>query len=162
MSQLTYKRKEVTFTYEGNGYGGARFIEKWTEKVWAVYSGDRRLGYIKKDEDLHEWFFYFNPNTDYFCGGFTLAEVKENLERLYDRLLQEWGEHYVDELISRYMRAKDNLLDHTQELHDGMYYDIQGYCEELPEDVDLECLEKQVKTAEKLLECYRNLEYTYC
>lgn len=157
MSELTYKREEVTFTY-----GGARIIERWTEKVWSVYSGDRRLGYIKKDEDLHEWFFYFNPNTNYFCGGFTLGEVKENLERLYDRLLQEWREHYVDELISRYMRAKDNLLDHTQELHDGMHWDIQGYCEEMPEDVNLEDLEKQVKTAEKLLECYRNLEYTYC
>lgn len=37
----------------------------------------------------------------------------------------------LSELIDIYFNIKDELLDHTDEYHDDMYWDIQGYYEEL-------------------------------
>lgn len=37
----------------------------------------------------------------------------------------------LNELIDIYFTIKDELLDHTDEYHDDMYWDIQGYYQEL-------------------------------
>ena len=67
------------------------------------------------------------------------------------------------ELIRQYARVKDELLEYTEEHHDAMHYDIQGYCEEEAEDVELEELQRNVKGFERLLDAYKNLpNYTYC
>jgi len=72
------------------------------------------------------------------------------------------------ELIRQYARIKDELLEYTEEHHDAMHYDIQGYCESfitciVIEDVELEELQQKVKGFERLLDAYKNLpDYTYC
>ena len=61
------------------------------EKVYHVYHIDQenkngvpngKIGFICKN-DYNEWFFYKNQYSDYFCGGLTLKETKENLEGIF-------------------------------------------------------------------------------
>jgi len=74
-------------------------------------------------------------------------------------------EEQVLELLTRYDDLKDELLDYTDELHDSMLYDIQGYREEVYEDAigedELAILKKQVKAFELILKGYKGIKYIY-
>ena len=69
------------------------------------------------------------------------------------------------ELLTKYDNLKDELLDYTDELHDSMLYDIQGYREEIYEDAigedELASLKKQVKAFELILKGYKGIKYIY-
>lgn len=66
-------------------------------------------------------------------------------------------------LIDRYFKVKDDLLEYTQEYHDAMLFDIEGYCEycEDLDLVDLVQLQSQVESCEMLLESLKRLDFTY-
>ena len=66
-------------------------------------------------------------------------------------------------LLERYTEIKDLLEEYTSQHHNNMLWDIIGYYRDLEEyeEVDLDCLEKQVGLFENLLYTYRNLEYLY-
>ncbi len=69
------------------------------------------------------------------------------------------------DLIDEYMELKDEIVDYTDEFHDDMLWDIQGYCEYLDEDeddLDIESLLKQVKAVRLLLKAIQSLEYIHC
>jgi|SaaInlStandDraft_1057018.scaffolds.fasta_scaffold131108_1 hypothetical protein len=81
---IEYKKGIEIYT-DNNG----RFLE--TQKVYNVYHVDQsnnsilkngKIGFISKCDVLKEWFFFKNQNSDYFVGGLTLKETKENLERV--------------------------------------------------------------------------------
>lgn len=66
------------------------------------------------------------------------------------------------ELLARYSKVKDDLLDFTEEHHDAMLFDIEGY--EYTRNLDaeeLQELEDRVKNFEQLLECLKKIDYTY-
>ena len=79
-------------------------------------------------------------------------------------------------LINEYNHLKDELMDFDDNLHDPMYWDVQGYCESFDEitcmyneDVNLEDLEsiiedlqKQVEACRLLLKGFKKLKYVYC
>ena len=83
-------------------------------------------------------------------------------------------EEQVLELLTKYDDLKDELLDYTDELHDSMLYDIQGYREEVYEyaigeevyeyaigEDELATLKKQVKAFELILKGYKGIKYIY-
>ena len=77
-------------------------------------------------------------------------------------------------LINEYDSLKDKLMDYEGNLHDPMFYDIQGYCESFDEitydeyinleDLEyiIEDLQKQVEACRLLLKGFEKLEYVYC
>jgi len=72
-------------------------------------------------------------------------------------------------LLNEYDELKDKIMEHDDNYHDGMYYDIQGYSEiyeyELDTDEEkadeIETLNKQVKACRMLLKGLESLNYTY-
>jgi hypothetical protein len=70
----------------------------------------------------------------------------------------------MQELIREYSRIKDELLDYTEAHHDGMLFDIEGYCEQIAEGEydDLEALKQQLGAVRMLLEAHKNLNYIFC
>lgn len=65
-------------------------------------------------------------------------------------------------LLERYRQVKDDLLELTEDYHDAMLFDIEGY--EYARGLDaeeLQELEDRVVNFEKLLECLKKIEYTY-
>ena len=68
-----------------------------------------------------------------------------------------------EKLLEEYRTLKDELLDFEENLHDGMYYDIQGYWEEYNEYEGLfDDLHNQVKACRNLLKGYKELHYIFC
>lgn len=63
------------------------------------------------------------------------------------------------EYLEKYSQLKDELLEFTEEYHDSMYFDIEGYYED--SFVDMVELENQVKAFEMLLEALKKIKYTY-
>jgi hypothetical protein len=70
------------------------------------------------------------------------------------------NENRFYKLLGEYEDLKDSLMEYTN-LHDGMYYDIQGYYEEGYEESLLEDLNNQVKACRKLLKGYKELNYIF-
>jgi len=67
----------------------------------------------------------------------------------------------ANKLLDRYFEVKDDLLEFTEEFHDSMLYDIEGYsCEGLGA-YDIEDLETQVKAFEMILKGYKNINYIF-
>jgi len=72
-------------------------------------------------------------------------------------------------LLNEYDELKDKIMEHDDNYHDGMYYDIQGYSEiyeyELENDEEktneIETLNKQVKACRMLLKGLESLNYIY-
>lgn len=65
-------------------------------------------------------------------------------------------------LMGKYRDLKDELLDHTEEFHDAMLFDIEGFAEERDIDAELvETLEMQVNAFVHILRGYEQLDYTY-
>lgn len=71
----------------------------------------------------------------------------------------------IESLLKNYNRIAGDILDITDSFWDPMHYDITGYLtalyEEGPEYIDIDALEKQVNTAESLLNSLKNLNYIY-
>lgn len=63
-------------------------------------------------------------------------------------------------LLKRYSEIKDELLDYTEEHHDGMLFDIEGYWDTFDLD-DIDDLEKQVQAFEMMLTAYKTINYIY-
>jgi len=72
---LTYKRGIEKYNFFLSN--GTQCQEE--EKVYHVYQGQLKIGFISNDKDLETWFFYKNTDSDYLCGGSTLKETKVNL-----------------------------------------------------------------------------------
>ena len=67
----------------------------------------------------------------------------------------------ANKLLDRYFEVKDDLLEFTDEFHDSMLYDIEGYsCEGLEAHFNEE-LETQVKSFEMILKGYKNINYIF-
>jgi hypothetical protein len=64
-----------------------------------------------------------------------------------------------NEYLEKYSQLKDELLEFTEEYHDAMYFDIEGYYDD--SFVDMVALENQVKAFENLLEALKKINYTY-
>lgn len=73
-------------------------------------------------------------------------------------------------LINEYHEIKDELLNYEDSLHDGMYWDIQGYIETFENELEnqdeieaeIEQLEKQVSACRMILDGFKSLKYVYC
>lgn len=63
--------------------------------------------------------------------------------------------------IHRYTELKDELMEFTDEFHDDMMYDIEGYFSEQLDDDDKADLIKQVEAFENILKGYKALEYKF-
>jgi len=75
----------------------------------------------------------------------------------------------LNELIDIYFTIKDELLDHTDEYHDNMYWDIQGYYQELEmleneedEAYYVGLIKQQVKAFTDLKTALDQINYVFC
>jgi len=75
MEKLTYKKGVETYSL----YIG-KTLQNYEEKVYHVYQGSKKIGFISNDKDLKSWSFYKNINSDFLCGGDTLKEAKAILK----------------------------------------------------------------------------------
>jgi len=78
------------------------------------------------------------------------------------------SERLVSKLLDRYFKIRNELLDFTQEYHDSMYWDAEGYAQAIAEDgvesINLGELEKSVNTHQRLLDAFYavdKVEYTF-
>jgi len=67
----------------------------------------------------------------------------------------------MKKLLRRYDEIKDELMDFTDEFHDDMMYDIEGYYSEQLDDDDKADLAKQVEAFENILKGYKALNYKF-
>tara|TARA_R110001606_G_scaffold376_1_gene1541 strand:- start:184 stop:465 length:282 start_codon:yes stop_codon:yes gene_type:complete len=91
---LNYKRGVVKYSF---------FLSNGTqyeveEEVYHVYQNETKIGFMSNDEDLKEWFFYKNIDSDYLCGGLTLKEAKESLSRCLSS--EHWNAKEVQEYFN--------------------------------------------------------------
>lgn len=77
MEKLTYKKGFEKYTLILSN--GLECQEE--EKVYHVYQGANKIGFISNCEILKSWSFYKNIDSDYLCGGDTLKDAKSTLER---------------------------------------------------------------------------------
>ena len=63
--------------------------------------------------------------------------------------------------IHRYTELKDELMEFTDEFHDDMMYDIEGYYSEQLDDDDKADLLRQVEAFENILKGYKALNYKF-
>lgn len=63
--------------------------------------------------------------------------------------------------IHRYTELKDELMEYTDEFHDDMMYDIEGYYSEQLDDDDKADLVRQVEAFENILKGYKALNYKF-
>jgi len=63
--------------------------------------------------------------------------------------------------IHRYTELKDELMEFTDEFHDDMMYDIEGYWSLPLDDEDKADLVKQIEAFENILKGYKALEYKF-
>lgn len=92
MTTLKYKRGIEKYTFILSN--GIECNEE--EKVYHVYQGKLKIGFISNDEDLKTWFFYKNINSDYLFGGDTLKEAKELLSKCLS------SEHWNAKRVQKY------------------------------------------------------------
>jgi len=67
----------------------------------------------------------------------------------------------MKKLLRRYNEITDELMDYTDDFHDAMMYDIEGYCSEQLDDEDKADLAKQVEAFENILKGYKALKYKF-
>lgn len=72
--------------------------------------------------------------------------------------------HEMQELLMEYNKIKDELLDYTDAYHDAMYFDIDGYLDQIAQGEydDLEALRCQIVAVRLLLKAHKNLKYIFC
>jgi len=66
-------------------------------------------------------------------------------------------------LLKQYTDLKDALENYTSEWHDAMFWDIDGYWEDIDNltDEDIETLENQVKCFRSILQSIEKLKFVY-
>jgi hypothetical protein len=67
----------------------------------------------------------------------------------------------MKKLLRRYDEIKDELMEFTDDFHDAMMYDIEGYYSEQLDDDDKADLVRQVEAFENILEGYKALNYKF-
>ena len=67
----------------------------------------------------------------------------------------------MKKLLRRYYEIKDELMEFTDDFHDAMMYDIEGYYSEQLDDDDKADLAKQVEAFENILKGYKALNYKF-
>jgi len=67
----------------------------------------------------------------------------------------------MKKLLRRYNEITNELMDYTDDLHDAMMYDIEGYYSEHLDDEDKADLAKQVEAFENILKGYKALKYKF-
>lgn len=67
----------------------------------------------------------------------------------------------MKKLLRRYNEITNELMDYTDDLHDAMMYDIEGYYSEQLDDEDKADLVKQVEAFENILKGYKALKYKF-
>jgi len=67
----------------------------------------------------------------------------------------------MKKLLRRYNEITNELMDYTDDLHDAMMYDIEGYYSEQLDDEDKADLAKQVEAFENILKGYKALKYKF-
>jgi len=63
-------------------------------------------------------------------------------------------------LLRRYSEIKDELLEFTEEYHDAMLFDIEGYWE-TNDILDMHDLNNQVEAFELMLLAFKKINYIY-
>ena len=63
--------------------------------------------------------------------------------------------------LKRYSAIKDELIEYTDEFHDDMMYDIEGYNSEDCDDDDIKDLITQVDAFESILKAFKALKYKF-
>jgi len=63
-------------------------------------------------------------------------------------------------LLRRYSEIKDELLEFTEEYHDAMLFDIEGY-RETNDILDMHDLNNQVEAFELMLLAFKKINYIY-
>jgi hypothetical protein len=91
---LNYKRGVVKYSFFPSN--GTQYEVE--EEVYHVYQNETKIGFMSNDEDLKEWFFYKNIDSDYLCGGLTLKEAKESLSRCLSS--EHWNAKEVQEYFN--------------------------------------------------------------
>ena len=69
----------------------------------------------------------------------------------------------LDNLLMEYKNIKDSLIEFTDNFHDDMQYDIDGYWDyySLIDERDIKDLKIQVEAFKNLLKGYRKLQYKF-
>ena len=67
----------------------------------------------------------------------------------------------MKKLLRRYDDIKDELMEFTDDFHDAMMYDIEGYYSEQLDDDDKADLVRQVEAFENILKGYKALKYKF-
>ena len=67
----------------------------------------------------------------------------------------------MKKLLRRYDEIKDELREFTDDFHDAMMYDIEGYYSEQLDDEDKVDLANQVEAFENILKGYKALKYKF-
>ena len=67
----------------------------------------------------------------------------------------------MKKLLRKYNEITNELMDYTDDLHDAMMYDIEGYYSEQLDDEDKADLAKQVEAFENILKGYKALKYKF-
>jgi hypothetical protein len=74
-------------------------------------------------------------------------------------------ENNFNKLLNEYAELKDKLIEYTfnGNLHDSMYWDLEGYYSESDDHTELfDDLYNQVKACRNLLKGYKQLHYIFC
>jgi hypothetical protein len=74
-------------------------------------------------------------------------------------------ENNFNKLLNEYAELKDKLIEYTfnGNLHDSMYWDLEGYYAESDDHEELfDDLYNQVKACRNLLKGYKQLHYIFC
>ena len=64
-------------------------------------------------------------------------------------------------LLNEYERLKNELMKYDENLHDSMYWDLEGYHEELLDEELFNNLHNQVLACKSLLKGYKKLKYIF-
>ena len=92
--KLKYKRGVEKYTFYLSD--GTQCHEE--EKVYNVYQGSHKIGFISNDNYIVNWRFYKNTVSDYLCAGETLKEAKETLTKCLS--LNHWNAKEVQKYFN--------------------------------------------------------------
>lgn len=71
--EFTKKRVTVKIELDNNS--------TYTSKVWEIFLNNLFVCFMEKDGILNEFNAFQSPDNDFICGGLTLTEAMESLER---------------------------------------------------------------------------------
>ena len=127
------------------------------EKVYHVYLGKTKIGFISKDKDLQDWFFYKNTDSDYLCGGSTLKDLVEDDVFMPPDMSAESNENIQNllDFVNRLSRREKYILIYRYGLNDKDSETLEtlarkyGLSRERIRQIQILATEKLKKTSEK-------------